>query len=222
MLHFKVMVLKTPHLEGCKFLEGSNRTQQGVNFRSGLRLLDFESENSALWMDYGATVTLDSSTLSRNYITGTLTNNAVVSVNARGINNINAQQQNTVLRLQQCTLAGNSGPNIFVAHSWGGLDVEVYSDVERDVFFTKNDAMGTTTPLSMALASTPGINASSPWFIDVKQVRMNTPRVVPYSSTSMHILPNMQATFIVLHYLLSCITRSRSITKYARQHAVRI
>ena len=156
----------------CSFIEGFD--EAGVYRCSGLTILDFESETSAFWISGGATVTMNGCALSSNVVTGKYYS-AVVSVNAVDPDSSSSQQQDTILRLQQCTLANNTAPNIIFSDGQSSVhslfDVEVYSDEERAVFYTKNDAMGTTSPLSTAPASRPGITASSPWFIGVQQVR---------------------------------------------------
>lgn len=76
------------------------------------------------------------------------------------------QEQDTILRLQQCTLSGNTASDVLV--SLGGdypftwLEAEIYSDDERGVYYQKDtDSIGTSLPLSQAPANRSGINASS-------------------------------------------------------------
>lgn len=142
---------------------------------AGLSIIDFESATSAIFISQGATVTLQNSTLTRNTITGSFLNVAIISVNAVDPNDNNVPQD-TILRLRQCTLAGNTATNVLTATAdsepFELFGVGVYSDVEREVFL--NGAIplrGNTLGLEEAPGGRPGIDESSVWFVDLQQVR---------------------------------------------------
>ena len=131
---------------------------------AGLKIIDFESEYSALQISDEATVTLEGCTLSRNSISDAYANNAVIRV----------LDEDTILRLRQCTLSGNTAPNMLAVrcNSCAMSDVGIYSDVEREVYLDSDSpSQATTLPLAQAPASRPGIDASTPWLLNVQQVR---------------------------------------------------
>ena len=142
---------------------------------AGLRIVDFESVNTALWIGLGATVTLQDSSLSRNSISDTLPSNAVIDVYAVRLDASGAQQQDTILRLQECIISSGTGVIsliAFTAEPYTEFNASIYSDLKSDVYlFNDSPTQGTTLPtLPLAQAPARGINASFEWFLDVQQV----------------------------------------------------
>ena len=146
---------------------------------AGLSITNFESDTSALWINNGATVTLEGCTLSRNSISDAYTNSAVISVNAVDPDSSVSQQQDTILRLRQCTFSSNTANHTLVAREispYTLFDVGIYSYVERKVWKLRElngdylRSQGTTLPLAQAPTSRPGIDASTPWLLNVQQV----------------------------------------------------
>ena len=140
-------------------------------------MIDLSSEAAALFISNGGTVNLDGCTISRNTIYGAQLNSAVISVNAVSPDSDEAQQQSTILRLQQCTLSGNTAPSLLTATSadvspWPLFEAEIYSDVEREMQLNIDSGIweGPTPPLIQAPASRPGIDGTSAWFVALQQV----------------------------------------------------
>lgn len=153
----------------------SGEVHSALNCCAGLALLDFASDRSILTVVYGATVTLEGCTISRNTITGRQGDGAIVNVNVGHPDSLYPSQTNTILRMQQCFMSGNDAPHDILGNTVvtsKGIEVSVYSDTQRPVH--SNDsapAHDTTFPLSQAPSTYPGINASSPWFENIRQVR---------------------------------------------------
>ena len=137
--------------------------------------MDFASHASALFVASGATVLLNTSIFSHNVISDAYPNSAVISANAVNPQFNNGQQQDTILRLQNCTIAkGNSNSTLqlaaFTGIPYSNFDVSVFSDVDREVlrYADSESTSGTTLSLVKSPASRPGIDASSPWFVNLK------------------------------------------------------
>lgn len=128
-------------------------------------------------MSNGATATLNNCSISNNFISGTYINSAALSVNAVDPNDANAQQQNTIVRLLQTTFSGNTAAHNLIAYSgqdtfFSLYEVGIFSDdLNQEVFYTNNFTKGTALPLDQAPADRPGIDASTPWFVSMQEVR---------------------------------------------------
>lgn len=135
-------------------------------------MVDFESM-TALWISDGATVTLVNSSFNGINIVGRAFNRAVISVNAVSNDTNIAQQQDSILRLQQCSITGNKAASVIAASNikpFQDFEARVFSDVSFSVQYNADSQPGLTQPLSAAPASRPGITASSVWFKTAHQV----------------------------------------------------
>lgn len=143
---------------------------------AGLTIIDFTSDNAALYVSNGATVLLNSCTFARNVISNQYENSGVISVNAVDPNFSDKQEQDTILRLEKCIFTGNTAPHSLAATSEVSIflehDVSVFSDEPMDVYVNNaNPSMGTTLPLAQGQAERPGIDASTDWFVTAQKAR---------------------------------------------------
>jgi hypothetical protein len=131
----------------------------------------------------GATVTLVGCSFINSTITSSYPNNAVLSVNAVGFENITAQQQDTIVRLEKCTFSGNNAEYVLLTYK-GNVNFPthfayIFSDnvthnvlhVTVDDEYAINRTEAPARPLSTAPAGREGITSSSPWLQSVQQVR---------------------------------------------------
>lgn len=130
-----------------------------------------------MWVSDGATVTLNNCTLARNTISNTSSSSALITAYSVDPSNIEGTQQDTILRLQDVTIAENTAKNDIVATTedirWNTFDVGIYTDVEIRMYFI-DDLPSTrfTLPLAQAPIDRPGLTASSPWFVELKEVQL--------------------------------------------------
>lgn len=148
----------------------------GLPQNAGVSIIDFTSENSALFISDGATVLLNASVISRNTVSYTWPNSGVISVNSINPDIFGDQLADTIVRLRNCNLEGNDAVHDLIATTDGAIyremNVSVYSDETRNLFWNLPDpSMSTTLPLSLAPVDRPGIDASTDWFVNLKEAR---------------------------------------------------
>lgn len=129
-----------------------------------------------MFISEGSTVRLQGCSFSRNDISGSSENKAVVSVNAKSNNYLDGQPQDTILVLLDCTFTGNSGASEAILANSGSdafplFSAEVFSDADTVVFWTEIAFLGPARPLEQVPLSRPGIEDSSEWFVNAQQVR---------------------------------------------------
>lgn len=128
----------------------------GEVYAQGLLVTDFMSQEAVVLIEDGATVSMQQCSFTRNSLNGTTRNEAIISVHG----------QNTILRLQNCDFTANDAFYDLSATN----DAKIYSDMKFEVFMNDNIAsVGVASPLQQAPADRPGIDASSPWFLEVQQ-----------------------------------------------------
>lgn len=141
-----------------------------------LTIAGFSSEITALSISNGATVTLVGCSVLDNRITGTQLDDAVISVEAVDPDNTFSQQQDTILRLQQCSFGDNDSDHVLVSESGSAIHSEyeafIFSDVSREVhqYIAEDILLTSTQPLVDAPISRPGITATSSWFVTTQEV----------------------------------------------------
>jgi hypothetical protein len=138
---------------------------------------------SGMIITNGATVTLVESSFVNITIILSYPDSAVLSVNAVHRHSSNAQLQDTIVRLEQCTFSGNTAETVLKTYK-GNVDYSAYSafifsdtlphevlqvTVGDDDLINKTEAPA--KPLSTAPAGREGISRSSPWFQSVQKVR---------------------------------------------------
>lgn len=127
----------------------------------GFSIIDFASERTVMTVVGGATVTLNGCTLSRNAITGDSPDSALLSV----------QWPENVIRMEHCKMSGNFALHNLLVDTSSATHAQIFSDEDFKVHYTNSDtAIDTTLPLILAPLSRPGINATSPWIIEVQRV----------------------------------------------------
>lgn len=142
-----------------------------------LSVMDFKRSNSVVHIGNGAAVTLDKGALSRNAPAYTLADSGVVVVHSFNPKNADFVQQDTILRLWQCYLIGNSHkytPTVVVARGSSTskmCDAEVYSDFVVDVLNADSAEVEQSMLLQEAPSGRPGIDTSSEWFVKIQEVR---------------------------------------------------
>lgn len=70
--------------------------------------------SAVLWVSNGATVTLEDITITQNTIFNQFNNSTLIGVSAVEQSKVNAQHQDTILRLQNDTLTSKSGPRCMI------------------------------------------------------------------------------------------------------------
>lgn len=139
-------------------------------------ITDFSSTTSNLWVSDGATVNLDNCSIVKNTVTGTKVNNAVISLNAVELGSNDIVEQDTILRLQQCTITGNTAKEIIIANNkrlFTAFQALIFSDTDFTVKYI-DVKVGTTQPISEAPVSRPGITATSAWFVAIQEVCLDS------------------------------------------------
>jgi hypothetical protein len=135
-----------------------------------------------MWAEIGATVTLVRCTFADNTITGTHYNSAVLSVNA--VKNVpDAQMQDTIVRLDQCSFTRNYAWNLLVVNErdtmYDQYSAVIYSDdADLEVLYVsesgKKKVQRFAEQLSAAPAGRQGITSTSVWLWRAQQVRSST------------------------------------------------
>jgi hypothetical protein len=138
--------------------------------------------DSAMWITEGATVTLVGCSFIDSIIHSPLPFSAVLSVCAVNVEYHDAQLQDTIVRLEQCTFSGNDADNVLATYK-GNVNFAAYSAIifsdtithkVLQVTVDDDDAINRTEaparPLSTAPAGREGITSTSPWLHSVQQV----------------------------------------------------
>jgi hypothetical protein len=82
-------------------------------------------------------------------------------------------RQDTILRLQNVTMASNSPKHLSVNSVSGYAEYRglIYSDVARGVYVQEEDRVRFASPLQKAPAARPGLTAKSPWLLVTQKAR---------------------------------------------------
>jgi hypothetical protein len=143
-----------------------------------LTIANFYTDASPFWVGDGSTVTCKRCKLFNNTVVLKYANSAVVSANAVDSTASYSQHQNTILRLEQCTVVENSAEVTFVEYHGNPFyyyNALIYSDVAVDVLrVDASEALETSKPLTDAPADRPGIENASPWKSLNTEVRSST------------------------------------------------
>lgn len=137
---------------------------------AAMAVLDFESEIAAVSLSGHVTVTLENCRLSLK-----LNSQNIYRSAALRIDTLFAAQRfiiEPVVRLKQCTFPSNSYPSMIAVYSSVG-ELGVYSDPRWSVFVDDRTGIPKSAlPLEHAPINRAGINASSPWLIELQQVSL--------------------------------------------------
>jgi hypothetical protein len=135
-----------------------------------------------MWAEIGATVTLFRCTFANNSITGTHYNSAILSVNA--VKSVpDAQLQDTIVRLEQCSFTRNRALSLLVVNKRDSMYDEysavVYSDdADLEILYVlengRKKVQGFAQPLEAAPAGRHDITSTSAWLRSAQQVRSST------------------------------------------------
>lgn len=147
---------------------------------AGVMITHYHSETAGLVAAEGATVNLQSSEISDNYIYGEKVDSAVVVAYSVNPDLPSSQLPDTVLTLWDTTLLHNYAHHCLLASSNTNerplYHADVYSDQEHAVYYTDGaETFSVTLPLSDAPADRNGINARSPWRLNQQKVCVSAP-----------------------------------------------
>lgn len=127
-------------------------------------------------------MTVEGCSITGNRIVGTFNNTAVISVSAVDPENLLGQQQDTILRLQQCNISDNIASHNLLSVEDGYFSdykARIFSDISLEVHYTDRPLLQTASgetqqsssePLADAPANRTGITAASPWFVMTQEV----------------------------------------------------
>jgi hypothetical protein len=131
-----------------------------------------------MWVNNGATATLKECAFVHNAINDTYDNSAVLTVAASREGNVDAQQQDTIVRLEQCNFTNNIAQSLLTAQIGADFldptfSARIFSDVNLSVVILDGNSRTTdlTEPLSAAIAERLGITSTSLWLRRAQQVR---------------------------------------------------
>jgi hypothetical protein len=144
---------------------------------AGLTISNFAG-TSAIWINYGATVTLKHCTFLGN--SKKSPSRSVLSVSANDPTSFtpDPRLQDTIVRLQQCTFINNTAEFLIATSGGEGAAAELSAVVYSDEFYEVRhvvqdgtDEVQGTEPLAAAPADRQGLSETSFWIQNVKKVR---------------------------------------------------
>lgn len=160
----------------------------------GLSIIDYNTEGTSLFIRNGGLITLVDSQFRRITTSDKHLASSVIAVAAVSPKDLSSQQLPTVLRLQSTTISDSNAAielSRIEGAIWTLFETRIYSDVDREVDNLMYTAANVNTekvtgrqrseeplwvrelalPLEPQHDDRPGIDASSPWFLKVQQVR---------------------------------------------------